>query len=304
MRIGRDQVGGPWTAVLLLLLLLPATAAGVAVRMGPKPFYAIAHRVLMDYGVRDALRHGANALEIDVQPWRDGWYADHDGTAWSAGHTAERMFRAVAEHRRAGWPVIFVWLDIKNPDWCDGGWASCNIEALRDLARRILEPAGVRVLYGFWADHQHGRGYRLIRDGLNANEAVALEGDLDVVARAFERDGPADVRKRVYSRGLFVPAFDFGDCADPGGSGVCPELRRAADSGLFGNVFGWTISADEVETGEVLMENTNVDGLIYGFVATHYHDDQDVLYPLSFLYHWTRANTAKRSYATVRDPPW
>lgn len=120
-------------------------------RLSQKPIYAIAHRVLTAQGVKDAFANGANAIETDMTAWRDGWYADHDGTLTSYGDKVEVLFKAIADEKRNGKPVTFVWLDLKNPDYCDPNsnkWRHCSIAALQDLARSILQPAGIRVLYG------------------------------------------------------------------------------------------------------------------------------------------------------------
>ncbi|PHH93136.1 hypothetical protein CDD83_516 [Cordyceps sp. RAO-2017] len=268
----------------------------------PRPFYAIAHRVLMSYGVRAALAHGANALEIDVHPWRhDKWYADHDGLPTSKGDSVETIFETVAAERRAGKNVIFVWLDIKDPDNC-GRWEDrCNIERLRSLARGILEPVGVKVLYGFYSPK--GRGFSIIRDSLNDNEAISLEGNADEVRKEYERGGPGEKRKRVMSKGLFYPVLNFGSC-ETEKKGICPQLRKASESNFFGKVFGWTITRRQQARAELLMRDAYVDGLIYGFVATHYYDHAHTRQSLSYITDWIKRNPEKRYLATIKDQPW
>ncbi|KAF5122031.1 Sphingomyelinase D [Metarhizium anisopliae] len=268
----------------------------------PRPFFAIAHRVLMDYGVRDALNHGANALEIDMTAWSKQWYADHDGTLTSRGHTAEHMFRAIAQERRAGKPAIFVWLDLKNPDYCDNRYPACNIEALRNLARDILQPAGVKVLYGFYSSQTSKRAYQVISRGLNSNEAIGIDGNVGDANQVFNSQGPASIKHRVYSKGLFDPAWNFGNCKSSGNQ-ICPQLREGAESRNFGKVFGWTIAENNRKQADQLM-SVGVDGLIYGFVATHYYDHPDTRAARKIIADWLSKNKDKAYLATLRDQPW
>ncbi|POR32018.1 Phospholipase D [Tolypocladium paradoxum] len=280
-----------------------ANVTDIASRDGCEPFYAIAHRVTMVYSVGDALDNGANALEMDMTAWMDQWYADHDGTPIGRGHTARTMFEAVAQERRDGKNVIFVWLDLKNPDYGDAGYTNSNIEALRNLVRDILEPVGVQVLYGFYYSQTSGRAYQVIRDGLNDNEALGVDGAADSVQNVFEAGGPANIKQRVLSEGVFSPWLDFSDCSGNGKS-ICSQLRRGAESGAFGKVFGWTIAEYSTKQANLFMSDACVDGLIYGFVSTQYYDHADTRFSLSILTNWLEENGDKRCMATVYDKPW
>lgn len=109
------------TAVLSGMFPAPgASAHAPSYDGGSRPVYVVAHRVLTAEGVRNALAHGANALEVDATAWTDGgWYADHDRTITSRGDTVEEVFDQAATERAHGARINFVWLDIKNPDFCD-----------------------------------------------------------------------------------------------------------------------------------------------------------------------------------------
>ncbi|KAL8765860.1 MAG: hypothetical protein Q9203_006271 [Teloschistes exilis] len=142
-----------------------------------RPFYVIAHRVLTSGEIDDALRDGANAVEIDMTAYKEGWWADHDHAANSWGDSALDIFHHIAQERQNGKSITFFWLDIKSPDWCDPDdpkWQHCSVGGLRDLARQILQPVGVRVLYGYILG-ANSKTYTFIRDGLNSNEAIKLD---------------------------------------------------------------------------------------------------------------------------------
>ncbi|POR38289.1 Phospholipase D [Tolypocladium paradoxum] len=271
---------------------------------GPRPLYAIAHRVLTVQGVKDALGHGANALEIDATAWPSGWLADHDASLLSVGDTIEIMFQTIAEERQGGKNAIFVWLDIKNPDWCDPSDSKlrhCSITALREQARQVLEPANVRVLYGF--PYAGGKAYDLIRDDLNANEAINLNGEALKVKNWFDSSGPSDPRKRVMSYGYDDLPFEFGNCFEPTYY-TCTELRQATQSKVFGQVFGWTLTTDQEQYANKLLGDAGVDGIIYGFRWTNYYDHPGTRAAFRDIKNWENKHPKLRYLAMANNTPW
>lgn len=242
-----------------------------------RPLYAIAHRVLTVQGVKDALGQGANALEIDVTAWPSGWWADHHGSATSAGDTVEKMFQAIAEQRRARGNIIFVWLDIKNPNRCDPEDLKvrhCSMVALQEQARRILEPADVRVLYGFYGGAARGVGYDSTYRGLTEKEAINLDGKAQQLKERFESSGISAVKQRVMSYGTDNLLYDFGNCHEPDYY-TCTELRQAAQSNMFGQLYGWTLTTGQQNYNDLLLGDADVDGIIYGFGGTAFYDHED-----------------------------
>lgn len=276
---------------------------------GRKPVFAIAHRVLTIQGMKDAVAHGANALEIDMRGWsswgRKGWYCDHDGTITSPGDKAEDMFRAIQDQRRNGKTINFVWLDLKKPDEYKAGENA--IERLRDLARKYLQPWGVRVLYGFYRSHVDGRAFGVIRDNHNYLEAVSINDKAANVHKSFQQYGAKiQSTKRVADYGYFNLGFQFGNCSELDYY-TCTELRHAGrmrDEGKFGKVFGWTLAVDQADLANALLGTARVDGLIYGFKVTAYRDHEDTRAAVKDIQTWVQKHSVTHYLAGQNDSPW
>lgn len=311
-----------------LLWGLAAPPAGAAAGPAPgaaasgkerseRPVWAIAHRVLTVGGVDKALEHGANAMEIDATAWKKGWWADHDGLPTSAGNTMAEMFDRIAQQRRAGKNVGFVWLDIKNPDYCDSGdpkWRHCSTAALRDLARAKLESAGVRVLYGFYGTAGKA-GWKDVAGGLNHLEGVDISGDSAEVARQYDEFGGSVAHsQRVMDKGLFNLSL-------PTVLGKVEEqLRlsaRARDRGDLARVFGWTAAAGDDGAARSLLDPAggDADGLIYGHRASCYPDgvsgtggcgtdESSARRAIGHIHDVVQAHGGTRRMATTDDVPF
>ncbi|UNK50692.1 hypothetical protein MNR01_06710 [Lysobacter sp. S4-A87] len=293
------------------LIAMSATATHAAPAKGPdsgqRPIWSIAHRVLTTGGVTTAVDHGANAIEIDMTAWKDGWWADHDGLPTSKGDTAEAMFEQIARERRAGRTISFVWLDIKNPNHCRSDRSNkrhCSVAGLRDLARRKLHPVGVKVLYGFYGSKAvGGTGWNDVVPHFIDDEAAAVSGEYRQVRAAFDRHYVPSIR-RVMDYGYFNIPFQFGNCREPGYY-TCTEIRQGADAtraGEFARTFSWTTTARSTRQAHLLLDN-GADGLIHGFKATYYYDHKDTRKAARDILDYVQARPWLRM-ATMADSPF
>ncbi|KAL9000019.1 MAG: hypothetical protein Q9169_001264 [Polycauliona sp. 2 TL-2023] len=262
----------------------------------PRPFYLIAHRVLTSKGVDAALRNGANALEIDMMPYKEGWWADHDHGNNTRGDPARDIFNKIAAERRKGQHITFVWLDIKKPDRCDPNDQEmkdkCSVRLLRQLARDILQKADIRVMYGYII-MANSTSYPFIRDGLNSNEAINLDGNPKEALQRFESGGPKDKRQRVSSYGNTELPQNFGNCKEEQNN-TCTELRQAVDSAKFGKVFGWVSTIGQGDYVRKELEIAGVDGMIYGLKNADYADVEGTRAAAKDLYDWVNDHPASK----------
>ncbi|EEH20034.1 hypothetical protein PABG_02293 [Paracoccidioides brasiliensis Pb03] len=255
-----------------------------------RPTYAIAHMVLDKTGVKDAIKHGANALEIDVAAYRGGWWADHDMKAKSKGWSLESLFQVIAKENKH---IAFVWLDLKTPDMCTGKKCNkkvlqpskckenekCSMKSLQQLTRKYLKPAGVRVLFGFYKKH-HARSaaFDYIQKSLGDGEAVCLSGEANKVMEIFKKEGSKiKPQRRVMDYGRTELPNGFGDCNEKGGK-TCAELKNGAklrQKGDLQRVFAWTSHVGEGKYVNKLLDKASVDGIIYGFAKTRYYHHKD-----------------------------
>ncbi|KAF2814391.1 uncharacterized protein BDZ99DRAFT_460047 [Mytilinidion resinicola] len=270
-----------------------------------RPVYAIAHRVLMTTGIWDALNDGANALEIDMMPNKNGWNAQHDGAA-GRGDTADLMFKTIAEARSQGRTVTFVWLDLKSPDWCllEHGpkWKHCTIQALRDLAAKYLEPVGVKVLYGFYNGKE--KALASIAPNLKSFEAINMNGEAQECLDAFDKVATNVGRsKLIMSYGFFALSAAFGNCHETGYK-TCTEVRKGYEMNKFGKVFGWTSLRGHAWYVDKLFAEAGVDGMIYGFKLNHYVGSEATKEAATDILNWAKNHSRTHHVATLADAPW
>ncbi|CAH0025882.1 unnamed protein product [Clonostachys rhizophaga] len=227
-------------------VVAPGAHVAATMSLARRPFYAIAHRILKDYGVRSALAHGAKAIEVDMTAWSSGWWADYDGLPTNAG----------------------------------------------DTQRRCSRPFQKSVLYGFYKSMIGKRAYHSISKGLNANEALDVDGEVAMVEKELHnlRRG-----QRVYPNGFFGLAMTF----EP----PLASLKAASKIGAFGKVFGWTLANHNDKTKVArLVNGAKVDGLIYDFKHTHYYGHADKRGALNDIIRTIWAGSRYR-LANINDDP-
>ncbi|KAI2028910.1 hypothetical protein LOZ07_004750 [Ophidiomyces ophidiicola] len=185
-----------------------------------------------------------------------------------------------------------------NPDYKES--SENSITALRDLARKHLEKAGIRVLYGFYSEPtEKTKSWITIRDSLNANEAVAISGTADAVAKFYKGVGKSiPAKQRMSDHGLFNTFFK---------QSVFDELKKlsdARDRGELGRTFGWTVAAHKTGTAALMLKTSRVDGIIYGNGLRHYTDHTTTKSAFSTISTFIKENPSTHHLAKANEYPW
>ncbi|WP_218134623.1 hypothetical protein [Amycolatopsis xylanica] len=308
-------------AVLAALSVL--TGAGVvgapaASAAGQRPIYAIAHRVDTTDGVRAAIKHGANGIEIDVCSWwnPNEWRAWHDCS--SAGDTRHgpsvaSMFDLIVSEARARRRLSLVWLDIKDPNYCgEAPNRACSVAGLRDQAQK-LTAAGIQVLYGFYEYHGGstpdvgGRGWQSLQGKLGRLEGITTTGSLASVQKTYADHGAGLPNgRRAMDYGDSDITKGFGNCTEPTYY-TCAELKKAAgarNSGSLAATFSWTTDYNDPWYVDKLLGEAGVDGIIAGWAknqVTEYNDGWQCSQSIAAVRDWVAKHGATHRMATPND---
>lgn len=137
-----------------------------------------------------------------------------------------------------------------------------------------------------------------MKKSLNENEALNINGKADDFQAAFAQDKDlVPKQKQIMSYGYFNLGFQFDTTRN--------ELKKAAESHTFGKVFGWTLANHDSKTYvDQLMGDADVDGLIYGFKATHYYDHVDTRGAFNDIKNWVEKHSDTHRLAAKDDLLW
>ncbi|KAL9598712.1 MAG: hypothetical protein Q9219_004325 [cf. Caloplaca sp. 3 TL-2023] len=297
------------TQIIGLLALLVNLSHQLSIRAvlktPKKPIWMIAHKCLTVQSIDDAITNGANAFEMDLTAYKEGWWAQHPGETWH--DSIGTLFEHLSEKAKDGENVQWVWLDIKNPDAFKDGLGS--IQALQTLVREQLSNHGIAALYGFSVN---SAATKYVAKNLRENEGINYDASSDVKS---ENKTPKDAIKvlqgvkrghRIGSYGWNQLRNSFGTCYETEFY-TCTELRQAVTSVNWNKVFGWTASneAGEKDRVEKLFNIAKVDGMIFGHQSDIYSDDENTRAAAKMIKDWIAAHKNDAKLADDADGnPW
>lgn len=223
----------------------------------PRPVYIINHRTNSEGDIEDALKEGANALEIDVQYGNGQWVVDHDGVFLWSTELDDWLDTAAEMAEEFGEAFALIIFDIKTP---------VQLMDLRNKARNKL-PAGLNRIFSV-AEYSSRTALQAIDQGLRSYEGVAIDFDNDPVRVQSHFTGRG-VTNFWYGNGICVPCLALNVRSSlvqatglrDGGAGIKKTYvwtlgQKSSIADYFKNV---KVDGVMVNTGEVTMaRNTAV----------------------------------------------
>jgi hypothetical protein len=317
MRV-RQRVVAAVLTTLCVVTGIGFVGVSPAMAAGQRPIYAIAHRVDTTDGVHAALKHGANAIEIDVCSWwnPNEWRAYHDCSSAGdsrRGPSVDAMFDLIVSEARAGRRLALVWLDIKDPNYCgEAPNRACSVAGLRDKAQK-LTAAGIQVLYGFYEYHPGatpdvgGRGWQSLQGKLGKLEGITTTGSLAAVQDVYAKHGAGLPNgHRAMDYGDSDIRNGFGNCTEPSYN-TCAELKKAAGargSGSLAATFSWTTDYNDPWYVDKLLGEAGVNGIIAGWAkdkVTEYNDGWECSQSIAAIRTWVSQHGATHRMANSGD---
>ena len=126
-----------------------------------------------------------------------------------------------------------------------------------------------------------------------------MDGDLAPTLSTVATVGPAQISKRVYSKGNFMTNF--------GWDSIIRNLQQGVESGKFQQTFGWTVSWNQKKTIEAMVNTAQVNGLIYGHASglmMNYYDMPNVRSTFADVADVVKNSPRGLYLATNDDIPW
>ncbi|WP_219106998.1 hypothetical protein [Austwickia sp. TVS 96-490-7B] len=288
------------------LAAVAAPANALVPTKGPRPVFAIAHRVTSVEAVDEALNQGANAIHIDAKGISGGMTAVEGNDVRTGGRFVEIILKKIANARKQGKTINFVWLEFHEPHRCTKTPETCSGKTLRELARNTVEKENIRVVFGF-GKGVGGADWKQITEGLNDKEAVSIYGPTDQVIDNFEKHGKhIKPGQRILNFGHSSMKDRAGDCTTPNQQS-CYQLKQAAakrNENKIGNVFGWTTPINHEKKLNDLFTKADVDGVL-AVMPSARRTEVPVNKPaLSEINKWVKAHPQTHRMAGQEDRPW
>eukprot|EP01084_Bolivina_argentea_P152458 265958_1 len=273
------------------------------------PQYGFSHRVNDPDQIDSVLKHGGNAIEIDICYGRntdqiEDWYVSHSDlnycnnvaavslTAWLT-HLKCLLYNNPSYINQ----FAMLWLDIKDP-------AEFKLNQVPKIVQSMGFPPNMKILYDLTGFNSNGKiGFDQLAARLHRNEGITFcagkscKGDKNTVR---------DIYEYYKSKRFWRGTFNTGDSVNIDENFLIyansKNFNEPADPFRFKLVFSWTHNKQDEILAQINPSNKyHTDGQIYGDWTSEWNDDER--YIKMFSDSINRYDTVER-FATSNDNPF